>query len=93
MEKKNADRDPLFYKNKEEMEKPLDELMEELRNDIHRVRGKLWDIKQVYGWDDRIVHLEGGLTCMLVAMHDTGMEWKKYEEKFKIANALASLKQ
>lgn len=58
--------------------------MEELRNDITKVRGKLWDIKQIYGWDDRIKHLEGGLTCLLVAMHATGIEWKEFEKKHNV---------
>lgn len=83
MERINKDRNPVFYKNAEEMDKPLSELMEELRNDITKVRGKLFDIKYSYGWKDRIEHIEGGLTCMLVAMYDTMEEFKKFEEKHK----------
>lgn len=81
MERKNKDRNPIFYKTPEEMDKPLSVLMEELRSDIARIRGKLSDIKFSYGWDDRIEFIEGGLTCMLVAMHSTMDEWKKFEEK------------
>lgn len=84
MEKKDANHKPLYYKNSEEMNKPLYDLMEELRNDISRVRGKLWDIKQTYGWDDRIKHLEGGLTCLLVAMHEVGIEWQEFERKHSV---------
>jgi hypothetical protein len=72
---------PIYYKSSEEMAKPLSELMEELRSDISKVRGKLHDIKHARGWDDRIEFLEGGLTCMLVAMHHTMSEWKEFEQK------------
>lgn len=51
--------------------------MEELGLDVSRIRGKLWDIKQSYGWEDRIDFLEGGLTYMLVAMNSTMEQWKK----------------
>lgn len=75
---------PIYYKNSKDMDKPLSELMKELRYDISKVRGKLHDIKYAYGWKDRIEHLEGGLTCMLVAMYATMEEWKKFEDKEKL---------
>ena len=37
----NKDRRPIYYKNAEEMDKPLSELMEELRTEIDKTRGKL----------------------------------------------------
>ena len=63
---------------------PLGETMEKLRNDIDRVRGKLGDIRKAYGWDGRITHLEGGLTCMLVAMHKVGQDWDKFEKRHNV---------
>lgn len=84
MTKKNADNNPIYYKNKEDLNKPLADLMEELRSDISKVRGKLHDIKYTYGWEDRIEHLEGGLTCMLVAMHSIKEEWQEFEKKHNI---------
>ena len=78
---KNRDYNPIFYKNVDEMNKPLSELIEDLRHDVHVIRGKLGDIKSLYGWDDRIEHLEGGFTCMLVAMYNTFEEWKKFESR------------
>lgn len=36
----NKDRRPIYYKNAEEMDKPLSELMEELRTEIDKTRGK-----------------------------------------------------
>ena len=86
MKIKNKDTKPIYYKNAEEMDKPLSELMEELRTDISKVRGKLSDIKRSYGWDDRIEFIEGGLTCMLVAMHSTMEEWKRFEDKKRIVS-------
>lgn len=84
MKKKNENVKPIYFKSKEELEKPLGEIMEDLRNDLSRIRGKLWDIKQTYGWDDRIEHIEGGLSCMLIAMYYTGEEWKEYEKKHRV---------
>jgi NifU-like protein involved in Fe-S cluster formation len=77
----NKDRRPIYYKNAEEMDKPLSELMEGLRMEIDKTRGKLHDMKRSYGWEDRIEPLEGGLTCMLMAMYGTMMEFKEYEDK------------
>lgn len=84
MKKKNPDNNPIFYKSKEELDRPLYDLMEQLRTDVANVRGKLYDIKRTYGWDDRIEHLEGGLTCMIVAMSEISQEWKKFEEKHNV---------
>ena len=78
---KNKDIRPIYYKSAEDMDKPLSELMESLRIDLSRIRGKLHDIKFSYGWADRIEHIEGGLTCMLVAMHSVKEEWRFFEEK------------
>lgn len=81
MKRENKDLRPIYYKDPEEMEKPLSELMESLRNDVSMVRGKLHDIRNSFGWEDRITHIEGGLTCLLIAMHSTMIEWKQFEEK------------
>jgi hypothetical protein len=72
---------PVYYKSIEEMDKPLSVLMEELRSEVGRTRGKLQDMRSAFGWEDRISHLEGGLTCMLVAMHDIMEEFQKFEKK------------
>lgn len=81
MKKKNPDNKPIFYKSTGDLDKPLYELMEQLRTDVSTVRGKLHDIKYTYGWDDRIEHLEGGLTCMIVAMYAIAEEWREFENK------------
>jgi NifU-like protein involved in Fe-S cluster formation len=81
MERVNKDTRPIYYKNAEEMDKPLSELMEGLRMEIDKTRGKMHDMKRSYGWADRIEPLEGGLTCMLMAMYGVMMEFKDYEDK------------
>ncbi len=43
--------------------------------------GKLHNMKRSYGWEDLIEPLEGGLTCMIMAMYGTMMDFKKYEDK------------
>lgn len=86
MERINKDKNPIFYKNAAEMDNPLCELMEELRLDITKVRGKLMDIRRSFGWDEQIIPLEGGLTCMLVSMYYLMEEWKRFEEKEIIRN-------
>lgn len=56
MERKNKDRNPIYYKNVEEMDKPMSVLINELRNELSRTRGKLHDIKFSYGWDEWIAN-------------------------------------
>ena len=77
----NKDKKPIFYANAQEMDKLLSVLIEDLRSDIAKVRGKISDIRRSYGWDDRLEHIEGGLTCMLVAMYATMQEMEKFENK------------
>jgi hypothetical protein len=44
MERINKDRIPLYYNSVEEMDRPMSELIEELRLEIDSTRGKLHDI-------------------------------------------------
>jgi len=81
MERKNKDTNPIYYKSVEEIDKPLSELMEGLRMEINKTRGKMHDIKCSYGWEDRIEPLEEGLTCMLMAMYSIMIEFKEFEER------------
>lgn len=83
MERENKDRNPIFYNNAEEMDKPMSELISELREEIHRTRGKLYDIKRSYGWDEWIESYEGGLTCMISEMYHFQDELIKFEKKQK----------
>jgi len=80
MERKNKDQNPIYYKSADEMDKPMSELIEELRCEIDRTRGKMHDIKRSYGWEEWIANYEGGLTCMISAMHNFKEELEKHEE-------------
>lgn len=77
----NKDKKPIYYNSSEEMDKPLSELMEELRKEISKTRGKLSDLKNSFGFKDHIELIEGGLTCMLVAMYSSVEEFQKLEYK------------
>lgn len=78
----NIKRKPIFYNSVEEMDKPVSELIEELRNNLAKVRGKLHDIKFEHGFTDKIAHLEGGLTCIISAMANTVRDFEEWEEKW-----------
>ena len=59
----------------------MSELINELRNELSRTRGKLYDIKHSFGWNEWIENYEGGLTCMISAMSNFQDELKKFEGK------------
>jgi len=67
--------------------------MEQLRIDISIIRGKLYDIRNTHGWEDRIDFIECGLTCMLSAMYSTQKEWLDFESKTKIPNKMKNKKE
>lgn len=56
-------------------------LIDELRIELSRTRGKLHDLKSSFGWEGRIVIYEGGITCMISAMSNFQDELKKVEDK------------
>lgn len=84
MERKNKDRNPIYYKSAEEMDKPMSVLIDELRNDLSKIRGKLFDMKRSFGWGEWIETYEGGMTCMISAMSHFQDELKRFEEKHGI---------
>ena len=75
-------RNLIYYKSEEEFNKPVSELIEQLRQDLVKVRGKLHDIKYEHGFKDRLEPLEGGLTCIISAMYNTLKEFQEWEEKW-----------
>jgi NifU-like protein involved in Fe-S cluster formation len=84
MERKNKDTNPIYYKSAEEMDKPMSELINELRSELSRTRGKLHDIKRSFGWDEWVENYEGGLTCMISAMSNFQDELKRVEDKHRL---------
>jgi hypothetical protein len=77
---KNKDRNPIYYKSAEEMDKPVNVLFCELRNELTRIRGKLHDIQMSYGWKEQTDYIEGSLTCLIIALYHTISEIQKYED-------------
>lgn len=80
----NKDKNPVYYNNAEEMNKPVSELIEELRTELSRIRGKMHDIRRSYGFKDNIECLEGGITCVISAAYNTMDEIKKCEEAMRL---------
>ena len=71
-----------------DLSRPLSELIEQLRSDIVAVRGKLEDIGWGFtGWKDRLVSVQGLLTCGLVSLHHTMEEMREHERKFPRTDA------
>ena len=59
---------------------PLSETMTKLRAQVNSVRGQLTDIGMAYpGWKEELAPLEGGLTCILIAMFYTLDRMKENE--------------
>lgn len=77
-------REPIFYESIEEMNKPGSELIDDLRKELSRIRGKISDIKYVFGMGDNLDHLEGGITCIISAMHNDQERFQERENKTKL---------
>lgn len=64
-----------------DLTQPLPDLIEKLRGDIVKVRGQLHDIGFRYsGWGEHLEHVQGLLTCGLVALHSVREDMKKADE-------------
>ena len=79
--KESYKENPIWYEDKEEFKKPVSELIESLRNDLARIRGKLGDIVSAYGWGDYIEDIQGNLTCSIVALAYANDKIIKFENK------------
>lgn len=59
--------------------RPLSVVIEDFRSQLARIRGGLTDVVRAFGYKDRIEHIEGLLTCGLIALHATAEELRKWE--------------
>lgn len=59
--------------------KPVSVIIEDIRSQLSKARGQLSDIGSATGWGERVEHVEGLLTCGLVALHHTMEEIAKLE--------------
>jgi len=63
-------------------DKPVSVLIENIRNDMTVLRGRLSDINHEYtGWADRLKSVEGLLTCGIISLHSINDEIIKFEIK------------
>ena len=71
-----------IYLTKEEAERDFDEIVETIRWDLTRLRGKLHDVQRMWpGWSERVDMAEGGITCVIMALHDGMTEYKRVHKK------------
>ena len=61
--------------------KPVSVLIEDIRKELTTARGHVTDIMHGSGWEDRVKHIEGLLTCGLVALYTAKEEISKSEIK------------
>lgn len=67
-----------IYLTPEEAAKPFDEAVEKVRNELTRLRGKLYDIARLNpGWKERVDFAEGGLTCVISALYPGIIEYRQ----------------
>lgn len=67
---------PIFF-TPEDMKRSKEELIEEIRRDLGRLRGKLSDIYHAFGWKDRLDAPEHGITLVIMALHYAVEEMRK----------------
>jgi len=54
--------------------------IESLRSNIADIRNEIGDIAVTIGTTSEVLHIQGGLTCVLVAMHSLCEDWKRREK-------------
>lgn len=63
-------RDPMIGIEGDDLMRPVEDLIEEIRSDLRRARGRLSDIAHAHpGWRENMEMVEGLLTCGLVTLH------------------------
>jgi hypothetical protein len=70
-----------IYLSKEDMQKPIPELIEKVREDLAHIRGQLHDIGGL-GWTDRYEPAIGGLTLVIQSLHGVMEEIKTTKAEF-----------
>ena len=72
---------PIWLKP-EDTAKPFNQLVQEARDELVRIRGRIYDIQRLYpGWSERVSCAEGGLTCVISALYPGMMEYQLLHEK------------
>lgn len=65
-----------------DLSQPLSKLIEGWRYQITEIRGQMGDFRFAKnGWREELETLEGGLTCMLMAMHNSMERAREAEQR------------
>lgn len=79
---KSAERyrqNPIFGTN---LERPMSEIVNEIRNRLVAARGSIADFQFGYpAWKERTQHVEGLLTCGIVALYSAMEDIQKFERE------------
>lgn len=63
-----------------DLSRPLSETIADIRNQLTRARGQLFDVGfRFTGWREQLESVEGLLTCGLIALHYTMEEMQRHE--------------
>lgn len=75
-----ANRRPIYGTD---LSKPLSELMTGWRSNVAQIRGQMSDVAFAKsGWREELATLEGGLTCLLMAMHCSLERMQEHERRW-----------
>jgi hypothetical protein len=72
-----------IYATYGELEGPPDELVQGIRDDLTKLRGKLQDLMRAYPlWADWLKAPEGGITCVISSLYGGMQEMQKHRAKW-----------
>jgi hypothetical protein len=72
---------PIYGTN---FDKPISELIEDIRSILVQARGKLADLKYGLGHKDRFQPAEGGITCIISHLYNVANEFRELERNQKM---------
>jgi hypothetical protein len=65
-----------------DFDRPKSEVLKEIRNKLTAARGGLTDFQSAFpGWSGRTQHVEGLLTCGIMALYEAIQELEGFERK------------
>ena len=75
------DYNPIWLSADESL-KDFHELVEIVRSELTRTRGKIDDIARKFpGWGERVDFASGGLTCIISALYPGMIEYAKHKQR------------
>lgn len=74
---------PIYVSIQELEDKPPHELIDSIRRDLVRLRGKLTGLYHADAlWEDQLTPAQGGITCVLQSLAGAQEEVKKHHDKW-----------